>query len=139
MLTRGLGLIAAATALVSFADPANAQQNYRCVDPRAVPPGTYPTCGYGPGQYRPQPYTLRDGRPVRTPGSWYAPSGPDQRYWNQYDAESRTYGPRELNPYDERGRLDFERTLQHLGQTRVRPWIERRRSEYSRRQRDRRR
>lgn len=106
---------------------ANAQEN-RCVDPRAVPTGTYAACGRAPGYYRPQPYTLnRYGVPVRSPNSWYAPHGPGQRYWNQYDAESRTYGPRERNPYNRWGTLDPWTTGRHLYDTRVRPRIERRR------------
>ena len=91
------------------------------------PAGTYAACGYAPGYYRPQPYTVnRYGVPERTRNSWYAPSGPRQRDWNQYDGNSNTYGPREPNPYNERGRLSPPRTARHLYETRVRPWINRR-------------
>jgi hypothetical protein len=121
MVARASLLFASVAATLGFATAASAQDRYMCRDTRIVPRGTYAACGNAPGYYRPQPYTLRDGRVVRTPNSWYAPSGPRQRYWNQYDAESRTYGPREPNPFNERGRLSIPRTTRHLYETRIRP------------------
>jgi len=108
----------------AFAPTAASAQN-QCVDPRVVPPGTYPTCGYGPGQYRPQPYTLRGTHLVPTPYMMYAPSGSRQQYWNQLDTRDGTYGPREPNPFGANGRLDPFRAFNHVLTTRVRPWIRR--------------
>lgn len=120
---RSFGIISAAIA--GFGWPETAQAQNRCEVP-VPPPGTYAACGYAPGYYRRQPYTLRDGRVVPTPDAWYAPHGPRQRYWNQYDARSNSYGPREPNPYNERGRLSVPRTARHLYETRIRPRFQRR-------------
>lgn len=125
MRIRHSGLLLASLIGASVSTSAVAQN--KCTN-GSPPAGTYAACGYAPGYYRPQPYTLtRDGRPVRARNSWYAPTGRNQRDWNQYDGDRNTYGPREPNPYNERGRLSPGRTARHLYQTRVRPWVERRR------------
>lgn len=115
-----LPAIAFAGGLASTA--AQAQQNM-CRDDRTTPRGTVAACGTAPGYYRPQPYTMSArGVPERAPpGSWYAPSGPRQQDWNQYNSKTGTYGPREPNPYDERGRLSPPRAVKHLYTTRVQP------------------
>jgi hypothetical protein len=113
--------------VVSVSVPTSVGAQNRCVDTRLPPFGTYPACGMAPGYYRPQPYTLRDRRVVPTPGSWYAPSGPRQRSWNQYDARSGNYGPREPNPFDERGRLSIPRASRHIYETRIAPRLRRNR------------
>lgn len=90
----------------------------------SAPFGTVPACGYGPGQYRPQPYTLSgSGRVVERPGTWYAPSGRNQQYWNQYYPPTRSYGPREPNPFGTSGNLSPSRAVRHLLYTRVLPRV----------------
>jgi len=62
-------------------------------------------CGYGPGQFRPQPFG-RDPQPgrawvpsLRSPGL-YAPVGPNGRYWRQLPNGSTQPGPQERNAMD---------------------------------------
>lgn len=109
-----------AAALLGFGIPSSAMANKCYVN--GAPPGTYAACGYAPGYYRPQRDTLRDGRRVPAPpGSWYAPSGSRQQYWNQYNSNTRSYGPREPNPYGRDGRLSVPRSVHHVIETRILP------------------
>lgn len=120
-------LALAAAALLGIGAPGAAMAQNKCYV-NGAPPGTYAACGYAPGYYRPQRDTLRNGRVERAPpGSWYAPSGSRQQYWNQYNSNTRQYGPREPNPYDARGRLSVGRSIHHVIETRVLPRLRRRR------------
>jgi hypothetical protein len=87
---------------------------------RTVPVGTVPACGTVSGYYRQQPVTLSSNfRVVRNPGTYYAPSGQNQRNWNQYYPNENSYGPTEPNPYNRNGRLSPTRVVRHLYTTRV--------------------
>jgi hypothetical protein len=121
MLTAGAALVAAT---LNFVPQAVAQQACWV---NGAPPGTIAQCGYGVGQYRPQPQTLTaQGRPVQNPrDSYYAPVAPDGRYWRQYQPSTNTYGPQEINPYNSQGRLNPLRTVEHLTTTRVIPYVQR--------------
>jgi len=81
-----------------------------------------PACGYGPGQFRPQGYTVnRYFVPERAQGSWYAPIGPNGAYWRQWNPRGG-YGPQEPNPYSNNGMLmNPYRIGRHLYTTRIRP------------------
>lgn len=93
---------------------------------RAPANGTVPACGTSPGYFRPQPWTLnRNFVPQRTPpGSYYAPIGPNQKNWQQYNSQG--YGPVEPNPYGNNGVISPPRTAKHLWETRVKPAAKRR-------------
>gem|GEM_PF-3459268 len=110
--------------VVAFASlyTSSARAQGRCTNPRSTPAGTIAACGRTPGTFRPQPVTLSGGFPpriVKRPGTWYAPVGRNQRDWHQYDPGTRTYGPREPNPFDRRGNLSPSRAIRHLITTRV--------------------
>ncbi len=85
-----------------------------------------PACGYGPGQFRPQGYTLNSRFiPERAaPGSYYAPIGPNGQYWRQFSV-SRGYGPQEPNPYSNNGMLmNPYRIGNHVYHTRIVPRVQ---------------
>ena len=101
--------------------------------PTSTPPGTFPVCGTGPGQFRPQPYTLSGGFPpevVSAKGSFYAGVGPNQSSWYQLSPGTSStspakYGPMEPNPFSPNGNLSIPRAINHVTQTRVIPAINR--------------
>ena len=105
----------------------SAQAQGRCKAPQGRAPGTVAQCGTAPRQFRPQPYTVNNYLvPQRTPrGSYYAPFGPNQSQWQQFDARTGEYGPVEPNPYGKNGRLSPSRTTRHLYETRVKPRVNR--------------
>lgn len=101
--------------------------------PTSTPPGTFPVCGTGLGQFRPQPFTLAPGLPPREAsanGNFYAPVGKNGQDWYQLSPGSATttakFGPREPNPFDMNGNLSVPRALNHVTQTRIIPAIQRR-------------
>jgi hypothetical protein len=108
--------------ILAFVGSTCAVQAQNTCSVERAPQGTVPACGTGPGQYRPQPWTLsREGVPERTNGSMYAPSGPRQENWNQYDPSTGRYGPAEPNPYNQNGNLSVPRVIKHLYTTRIKP------------------
>jgi hypothetical protein len=84
-----------------------------------------PACGYGPGRFRPQPFTLnRYFVPVPAPGMMYAPIGPNGQYWRQYDTGATStypFGPQEPNPFGTNGIISPGRALNHIYTTRILP------------------
>lgn len=88
-----------------------------------------PACGYGPGQFRPQGFTInRYFVPVPAPGMMYAPIGPNGMYWRQYNTGTTTnaFGPQEPNPFGTNGIISPGRALNHVWTTRINPALQRR-------------
>jgi hypothetical protein len=119
----------AVSALTLFAPAKSFAQQNSCIDNHSPPPGTVPACGNAPGYFRPQTVTVSPRFVPERTDNLYAPTGPNGKYWNQYDPRSGQYGPREPNPYGQNGYLSPPRVLNHLYNTRIAPGIQRRETE----------
>ena len=88
---------------------------------RQLPARTYPACGIESGYYRPQRISLSAEFPPRRvqTTTYYAPSGRNQRNWNQYYPKTNTYGPTEPNPFNANGTRSNLRSIRHLIHTRL--------------------